>query len=473
MLNQSLSQRFNLEQQGLRLLLIIGPPLLVLLISFTLSLTQSFIVLGGIAALAGFWVLLRWPSLGTAALVASSIIVPFSLSTGTKTNIHLPVLIIPALIGLWVFDKVARERRIHFDRSRASLAAVGLGVTAALAFTLGQLPWFPLAPAPLTAQLGGVAIFLLSAGIFLLAAYRIGGRQWLQRLTWLYLFLGTLRLIVALAPVRTPLRALFQTDIGSLFLTWMIALAFSQALFNRRLHVIWRIALGLVVFLVFFLTVFRLRSWASGWMPGLVAIVVIIFVWRPRLGLLLGLIVGGGTLFFIQEIIGQVVVQDNFYSVSTRLAAWGVLADLIKVNPLLGLGPANYYWYTPLYSILGYYVQFNSHNQYIDVIAQTGLLGMACFIVWAVAVARLGWRLRQKAAAGFEQAYVYGALGGLAGMLFAGMLGDWILPFVYNVGMRGFSTSMMGWFFLGGLVALERIYRKEAVSTTAVVDNER
>jgi hypothetical protein len=53
------------------------------------------------------------------------------------------------------------------------------------------------------------------------------------------------------------------------------------------------------------------------------------------------------------------------------------------------------------------------------------------------------------------------------------MLGDWILPFVYNVGMRGFSTSMMGWFFLGGLVALERIYRKEAVSTTAVVDNER
>jgi O-antigen ligase len=206
-------------------------------------------------------------------------------------------------------------------------------------------------------------------------------------------------------------------------------------------------------------------------MPSLIAMAVIIFAWRPRLGVLFGVIGGGAALFFIQDIIGQVVVQDNFYSVSTRLAAWGVLADLVYVNPLLGLGPANYYWYTPLYSILGYYVQFNSHNQYIDIIAQTGLLGMACFLIWAVAVAKVGWRLRSRVAAGFEQAYVYGALGGLAGMLFAGMLGDWLLPFVYNVGIRGFSTSMMGWFFLGGLVALDQIYRQEAASTPAVVDN--
>lgn len=470
MLNQPWSQRFNLEQQGLRALLIAGPPLLALLISFKLSLTQSFILLGAVVALITLVLLLRWPDLGTAVLVASSIIVPFSLSTGTKTNINLPVLLIPALIGLWIFDKVARERHIQLDRSWASLAAVGLGVTATLAFALGQLPWFPLAPAPITAQLGGLAIFLLSAGVFLLAAYRIGNRDWLRRLTWLYLLLGTLRLLVSIAPGRLPLRALFQTDIGSLFLNWMVALAFSQALFNRRLHPIVRVALGLIVFLVFFLTIFRLRSWASGWMPGMVAIIVIIFAWRPRLGLLLGAIAGGSSIFFIQDIIGQVVVQDNFYSVSTRLAAWGVLFDLVNVNPLFGLGPANYYWYTPLYSILGYYVQFNSHNQYIDIIAQTGILGLACFIIWVVAVARVGWRLRRRVEAGFDQAYVYGALGGLAGMLFAGMLGDWVLPFVYNVGMRGFGTSMMGWFFLGGLLTLARIYRKEAASPTTAVD---
>jgi hypothetical protein len=34
-------------------------------------------------------------------------------------------------------------------------------------------------------------------------------------------------------------------------------------------------------------------------------------------------------------------------------------------------------------------------------------------------------------------------------------LGDWVLPFVYNVGLAGFRSSMIGWIFLGGLVALE------------------
>ena len=42
-----------------------------------------------------------------------------------------------------------------------------------------------------------------------------------------------------------------------------------------------------------------------------------------------------------------------------------------------------------------------------------------------------------KSRPGFAQAYVYGALGGLAGMVVAGMLGDWVLPFFYNVGLAG------------------------------------
>ena len=39
--------------------------------------------------------------------------------------------------------------------------------------------------------------------------------------------------------------------------------------------------------------------------------------------------------------------------------------------------------------------------------------------------------------------------------LVAGLLGDWVLPFVYNIGLQGFKVSVLGWMFLGGLVALE------------------
>jgi hypothetical protein len=106
---------------------------------------------------------------------------------------------------------------------------------------------------------------------------------------------------------------------------------------------------------------------------------------------------------------------------------------------------------------LGWYVQFNSHNQYVDIVAQTGLLGLACFLWFAWEAGWLGSRLRARVPEGFAQAYVYGALGGLVGMLVAGMLADWVLPFVYNIGLAGFRASVLGWLFLGGLLSLEQI----------------
>ena len=153
------------------------------------------------------------------------------------------------------------------------------------------------------------------------------------------------------------------------------------------------------------------------------------------------------------------VVSSEEYSVSTRFDAWMILAQIIKMNPILGLGFANYYWYTPLFPIRGYAVSFNSHNNYVDIVAQTGFVGLICFLLFIWQVGWLGWRLREQAPAGFAQAYVYGALGGLAGMVVVGMMGDWILPFFYNIGLSGFRSSMLGWLFLGGLVSLEQMVR--------------
>lgn len=42
------------------------------------------------------------------------------------------------------------------------------------------------------------------------------------------------------------------------------------------------------------------------------------------------------------------------------------------------------------------------------------------------------------------------------------MLGDWVLPFVYNVTFNGLRASVLGWIFLGGLVALERMTPTES-----------
>jgi hypothetical protein len=52
---------------------------------------------------------------------------------------------------------------------------------------------------------------------------------------------------------------------------------------------------------------------------------------------------------------------------------------------------------------------------------------------------------------------VIAAIGGLAGTAFAGLLGDWVIPFVYNVGLNGYRMSVFAWVFLGGLLAVAKL----------------
>jgi O-antigen ligase len=131
--------------------------------------------------------------------------------------------------------------------------------------------------------------------------------------------------------------------------------------------------------------------------------------------------------------------------------------QIVQHNPWLGFGPANYYHYTLLYPILGWWVRFNSHNNYVDLVGQVGVVGLLAF-GWIMAeVLRLAFRLRPRMPRGFERAYVAGAVAGLAGSLVSGLLADWIIPFTYNIGIRGFRSSLLFWFFLGGVLALKRI----------------
>jgi hypothetical protein len=46
----------------------------------------------------------------------------------------------------------------------------------------------------------------------------------------------------------------------------------------------------------------------------------------------------------------------------------------------------------------------------------------------------------------------------------AGGLADWVLPFVYNIGLNGFRASILAWMFLGGLVSIEQIIRRQSQS---------
>jgi hypothetical protein len=53
-------------------------------------------------------------------------------------------------------------------------------------------------------------------------------------------------------------------------------------------------------------------------------------------------------------------------------------------------------------------------------------------------------------------------------MLISGLLGDWFLPFLYNISTAGFRSSLIGWFFVGGLLALDQMRRREQAAQATI-----
>jgi len=441
----------------LRQLLAVGELLLVAVLAFKASQRQMMLVLFlplGVAMLLAF---LRWPSFGVIVASLAGMVIPYQGFSG----LNVTVILIALLLGLWLLDIVANRHQIQLARSQTLWPLVSFLVAATISFGVGQLPWFTFAVhAPLGAQLGGLAIVVLSAGTFLLVANRVRDLGWLKMMTWAFLAFGVVAIMLGsvLPKFGLPTQRIIQPA-GSVYFICLVAMAFSQAALNRDLHPGWRLAIGgLVLYTVYDLFYLRFVD-KSGWLPVLICIAAIIVFRSWRAGLALIPVAGVAVWYLLTG-----VASSEEYSVSTRLDAWSIVAQIIKSNPVLGLGFANYYWYTPLFHIRGYAVNFNSHNNYVDIVAQTGFVGLVCFLLFLWQVGWLGWRLREQVPAGFAQAYVYGALGGLVGITVVGMMGDWVVPFFYNIGLSGFRSSMFGWLFLGGLVSLEQMVRKQKLT---------
>ncbi|MFO7680704.1 MAG: hypothetical protein R6X34_11685 [Chloroflexota bacterium] len=440
-----------------RFALITAVALLSIALPAVIPQSRLILLIGLAPAVAAVLIFMRWPPVGILLLIAASLILP---SPNLPGGFNLSILLLLLLIGLWFMNMVIGRRNIWLVSSRPVKSLLILLLVVFISFLFGQLRWFwQVDPAPLDAQFGALMIFILSVGAFILVAQQVKDLRWLQWMTWIYVALSALFVAGWIVPgLGSFTSSLFQIGAtsNSLFWTWLVALAFGQAVFNEKLHPGWRLVLAGIVAMTLYVGFVLENDWKSGYLPPMAAIAVILALRSWRLGLLMAL-VAPVVAFYLSS---QAIATDE-YSYSTRLDAWIIVFEIIKVNPFFGLGPANYYWYTPLFPIRGWAVQFNSHNQYVDIIAQTGLVGLLAVFWFALEEGLLGWRLRNRVPDGFAKAYVYSVLGGLVGMMAAGMLADWFFPFVYNIGMSGFRGAIPGWLFLGGLVSLEQMFAKQ------------
>lgn len=416
--------------------------------------------------------LLRRPQWGLALLIPASMVIPVALGTGTQTEVPISLLLLAGMLAIWVVDMV-RRRALRLAASPVNLPLLALIVVGGLALVAGQAYWNPFVVTKsnfLMVQLAQWAVFILSAGAFWLTANLADG-YWLRRMVWPFLALGGLYMLSRLLPAGWGLagRLFAAGSSGSLFWVWLVALAAGQVLFNRSLHRTLRLALVALLAATFYVAWFQGRDWVSGWAPPLVALLVILWLRSARWGALstAGLALGVQLAYpyFYETVFLRAMQTGSFL----RLDAWRGIIQLVGNRWPLGLGLAAYWHYwrdligTWAYSATNVVrnPQVNSHSNYVDIYAQMGVLGLAAFLWVAVAIWRQGWQVRKTVPDGFERGYVYSCLGGLVGSLAAGFLGDWFTPFVYNIGLAGMRTSILGWLFLGGLVSLSQLGQAE------------
>ncbi len=433
-----------------------------------LGLRPSPLWIGLIVGIGVMVVLLKKPLLGLFLLIIVALLGPISISTGTEVYLNLASLLIPLLFVIWLLIRLNRHD-IRLVASPTTKPLIAFLVLVIISIFVSNVIWDPTVPRRdnfILVQFGQWGIWAFSAAAFWLVGNFIKQEVWLRRLTATFLLLGGVLAIIRVLPGGPRIIDVVATTAITRAPFWMAltALAAGQLLFNRALSTRWRVFLIAILASVLAYSFFgeqqeRTSNWVS------VGVVMAILLWL-RFPKLHWIAIGAAVILLASGVLIQTI-----YTFAGGDAKWTesgasrgvlisrVLEDSMR-NPITGIGPAAYRWYgmtRPLAYEGAWWVQplVNSHNNYVDLFSQTGIIGVALFLWFMFELLRLARKLRARYTAGFAGGYVASMLAAWFSIMVIMALADWFLPFVYNLGFPGFQSSMLLWMFFGGLLFYE------------------
>jgi O-antigen ligase len=390
------------------------------------------------------------------ALPAVALVLPrLELGTGTATRLPMSLLLALALTGVWTLSMLARNSwRLSPSPLNRPILVFGALTVVSLGWSLAwRDPGLIRDDSFIVTQLGALATIIVSLAAALLIGNFVTSRRQLAWIIGCFLLFGGLMLASRLADLNHGL----LNDRG-LWGTWLIACAYGLLIAQPGLHWSWRAALALLVLLAFYETLLLTADWVSGWAPSVVAVLVITLLRSWRAFLLLAL-VGGAALFislgFFQQVAQANVDDGSLERIIIFQQSWRVLRE----HPLLGTGPAGYAVY-----YMTYFPEEarSTHNNYLDIVAQFGVVGFGVWLWLMIASVREGWRQSRNAPADLLRTTAIIATGGWVAALASMLLGDWVLPFAYNQGIAGYKYTVYSWIFLGTLIVVRRLGAEEA-----------
>jgi len=139
-----------------------------------------------------------------------------------------------------------------------------------------------------------------------------------------------------------------------------------------------------------------------------------------------------------------------------RVAIWKFTAMMIKDHPILGSGVGTFKYNTLGYqaeffkqggnrSLYPYGIAFNTHNEYLEVWAELGIIGLGIFLWIVIGYFYYGLKFLKKTKNNYKQGAVIGLMGAVMAVLVDGIFGFPLhLP----------ATAILFWLFLGLTVAI-------------------
>jgi putative inorganic carbon (hco3(-)) transporter len=100
--------------------------------------------------------------------------------------------------------------------------------------------------------------------------------------------------------------------------------------------------------------------------------------------------------FFAFEDVRGIDITPENYAVAERLAHWQAAINMATARPWLGVGLGNYDVVYPQFRLINWYEPLgHAHNYYLNILAETGIIGLLVYGKVCVIIMALSWRSRQ------------------------------------------------------------------------------
>lgn len=391
----------------------------------------------------------------------------FSLPTGRDSKVVVSLALTLVLLVVWAFQ-------LLFHRNtgvRVRPSPINKPILAFVLVLLIGYVWSLFMRDPIlkiwssfpVVQVASLTVNISLPLVTLMTVNKITEVKWLKWLSLIVVAIGIVELLSRF--LQLPTMALVSNGTRGMFSVWFGGILYAQAMFNNRLSPSRRaLLLGLFAVLIYHRLIVD-TSWVSGWLPLILICAVITFVKSKKL-FVLGIVLFAVVVALKWDYVVTSYDAEMAGGSNLRGGLWAKAFGYVLQHPLFGMGPAGYAVYYMTYQPND---AMATHNNFFDVVAQHGFVGMAAFL-WMFGtffvVTFKSMRLH-KGEGNFEEAFAVmgfaGAIASFAGM----MLGDWLLPFAYTQTISGFDNAVFSWMFIGCAVALYHMRLHTAASKTA------